>query len=94
MKIIGTIPAYHCSVEDAFIVEIKLSELSKLTEITDERRLRSGFEVDVAAIYQKLITLRTNEGLLKQYAEQLRGIATLLEPLSGHIKDACEGEGK
>lgn len=44
MKILGTIPAYHCSVEDAYIVEIKLSELSQLTEITDERRLKSGFE--------------------------------------------------
>lgn len=77
-----------------YIIEIEEMELRQLTEIIDERQLLPGWEVNVGAIYNRLVGLRINENVLKRYAEQLRGIATLLEPLNGHIKDACEGGGK
>lgn len=79
---------------NSYIIEISEIELKQLTEITDERRLQPDWEVNVGAIYNRLDKLRMNERILRQYAEQLRGIATLLEPLDGHIKDACEGGGK
>ena len=93
MKILGEIRVY-CK-EDSFIVEINKAELKKLTTRPDlDREFKTGMEIDVGAIYNRLVKLDQSSGLLKQCTEQLRGIATLLEPLSGHIKDACEGGGK
>ena len=93
MKILGEIHTY-CK-EDSFIVEINKAELRKLTNRLDlDREFKTGMEIDVGSIYNRLVRLDQSSGLLKQYIEQLRGIATLLEPLSDHIKDACEGGGK
>ena len=93
MKILGEIRVY-CK-EDSFVVEISKAELKKLTNRPDlDREFKTGMEIDVGAIYNRLVRLDQSRGLLKQYTEQLRGIATLLEPLSGHIKDALEGGGK
>mgnify|MGYP001561294289 CR=1 FL=1 len=89
MKILGEIHT-HCH-EDSFIVEINKAELRKLTNRLDlDREFKTGMEIDVGSIYNRLVRLDQGSGLLKQYTEQLRGIAMLLEPLSGYIKDACE----
>lgn len=89
MKILGEIRAYYK--EDSYIVEISKAELVKLTNRLDpDHEFKTGMEIDVGAIYNRLVKLDQSGGLLKQYTAQLRSIAMLLEPLSGYIKDACE----
>lgn len=74
------------------IIEIDEYELKNLVGAEKTSELRVGAEVRVNEAYQKLDNLRRHEKSIKRHVEELRALATLLEPLEDVVVQAVADE--
>jgi hypothetical protein len=92
MKILGE--TTHRGYEHAYIVDISNDELQEIMgyKYVDSKcpSVKIGDEINVSAIFHKLIRFNENGEELKKIAKQLKDFAALLEPLDPIINEKIQ----